>query len=299
MYNTLTYSIIAGSLWCTCNCGCCISKMTDRCGITISPPDVDWRRFEEATNIAWNYGARNVLITGKGEPTLFPAQITMYLNKLQEEDFNTIELQTNGYTFSSNSMYEEFLEVWRDLGLTTIAISVYHHNDFMNDQLFVPRYEYNRDLVSLIEILHEYDYNVRLSCLLMKGYIDSGDKVKEMIAFAKNNNTFLTLRTAETSDYKGEIEIQEEISRKHKGFVIKHRLSNDELEWIRVFLRANGVKRGNLSHGATVYNIYDQNVCLTTGMSESDFDMDRRHLIFFPQGWLTTSWENVNGGRIL
>ncbi len=293
----LTYTIIAGSRACENDCPICISKMTPDYGIGYKEPEVDWEKFEKATTIALNHGAENVLITGKGEPTLFPYQITKYLHKIEDRQFDRRELQTDGCNIASGGkLYNEFLRVWKDLGLDVIAVSVYHYNDRKNKEMFRSKNEKHYDLETFIEKIHSGGLNARLSCVMLENYIDSVEEVQNLIDFAKENDIFqLTLRTAD----RPKEPVDSFISRKTAEYVDKHKLGDEKLREISDFLEKEGTKCDVLPHGAVVYEVDEQNVCLTTGLTYDSGKEEIRQLIFFPQGWLTTSWENVKGGRIL
>jgi len=67
-----TFSIVAGTLACNARCPFCISKMTVENGMTLKEPKVNWRNFHKACMLAERSAVSTVMITGKGEPTLFP-----------------------------------------------------------------------------------------------------------------------------------------------------------------------------------------------------------------------------------
>ncbi|MFH0948969.1 MAG: radical SAM protein [Candidatus Aenigmatarchaeota archaeon] len=292
MKKALTYTIIAGSKTCTNDCGICISKMTPSYGIDNKEPKVDWAKFEKATRIAMNHGAKNVLITGKGEPTLYPGQITRYLTRLYGKSFDTIELQTNGSMIANGGLYDAFLESWKDLGLDTVAVSIYHYDSQKNKEMFKPKNGNYFDLPKLIKKIHSKDLNTRLSCVMLDGCIDNIEEVKKLIKYAKDHEVFqLTLRSVDCP--------RDSLSSETTKFVNEHKLNDKKIKTITDFLKKDGAKCDVLPHGAIVYEINEQNVCLTTGLTFDPGQEEIRQLVFFPQGWLTTSWENVYGGRIL
>jgi molybdenum cofactor biosynthesis enzyme MoaA len=305
-----TYTIIAGNMNCPNNCPICISKMTPEYSVGKSAPVVNWSRFEDATKMAIGYGAKNVLITGKGEPTLFPAEITQYLIKLKDKAFLGREIQTSGIMLAKSKMHEDYMDVWKDLGLTAIALSMYHYDNKKNTELFHPeimeesdknpvganigkRVTKGYDLEKLIGKINSKGINVRLSCVMMKGYVDSVDEVNKLIDYAKKNNVYqLTLRRV---DFPADSRDQGVVN-----YIKEHKLSVDEEKTIADYIQANGRFCYSLSHSAKVFELNGQNVCLSTGLTKADEKDDCvRQLIFFPQGWLTTSWENVQGGRLL
>ena len=65
-------------------------------GLHLAEPAVNWRNFRIACRLAERCGVTTAMLTGKGEPTLFPEQITKYLEVLGEFRFPLVELQTNG-----------------------------------------------------------------------------------------------------------------------------------------------------------------------------------------------------------
>lgn len=296
MKRFLTFTIIAGSKSCVNDCPICISKMTPECGIGNKKPEIDWEKFEKSIRIALNHNAGNVLITGKGEPTLFPGQITQYLIRLYKKPFDRIELQTNGYMLAQGGSFDEFLDVWKDLGLDVVAVSIYHYDSKMNGKAFRPKNGRYFDLPKLIEKIHSKGLSVRLSCVMLQGYVDSVEEVKKLIEFAKQNGVFeLSLRSADRPKKLS----NSTVARRVAAFVSKNKLSDEKFKKIKDFLDKEGTVCDMLPHGAVVYEIYGQNICLTTGLSYDAGREEIRQLIFFPQGWLTTSWENVGGCRLL
>lgn len=292
MKRALTYTIIAGNRNCINDCPICISKMTPSNGIGYDEPEVDWEKFREATEIAIKYNAENVLFTGKGEPTLYPEQISRYLSELYGKPFKRIELQTEGTLLAREGVHNEYLKEWRELGLSLIAISIYHYKSQKNSEMFRPKSGTHYDLPKLIEKLHSYDYEIRLSCVMLKDHVGSVEEVKNLIEFAKEYEVEqLTLRTADRP--------KEPLDMVVADFVDKSRLNDDRIGEITDFLETMGKDLYTLPHGATVYDVDDQNVCMTTGLTDDKGKDEIRQLIFFPQGLLTTSWEDVEGGDIL
>ena len=292
MKEATTYSIIAGNKNCTYDCGICISKMTPDYGIGAKEPEVNWEKFERANEIAKNYNAKSVIITGKGEPTLYPAQITKYLHKLEKYNFGRIELQTNGSEIAKQGLMDNFLDVWYDHGLSTISVSIYHYDEKKNNELARPKSGQGYNLGNLIEKINKHGLNTRLSCVMMKDYIDNPDEVKNLIRYSKQNNVFqLTLRIADAPNNSLDV-ITEEI-------VKKYGVKGNELKDISDYLERAGKRCDVLSYGAVIYEVDGQNVAFTSGLSENAGKEEGRNLIFFPQGWLTTSWENVQGGRLI
>lgn len=305
MEKALVYTVVAGSRACPNDCGICISKMTPSHGIDFIEPIIDWNTFDKATDIAVSYGVKYFLITSKGEATLYPAQISEYLHRVEGKPFIRRELQTEGSTIANGGkIYDEFLKIWKNNGLDLIAISIYHYDDDKNYKMFNsknPKY----NLEDLIKKIKSYGINVRLSCVMLKGNIDSIDEVSKLIDFCKKNDVFeLTLRTADSP--------RKSLNEKVSKFVNDNKTSNSFTEEVIRYLNKNGTLCNTLPHGALIYEIDKQNVAISSGLSNKDnkknvISFDKiyakndilRQLIFIPPGMLTNSWENIYGGRIL
>ena len=285
-----TYSIIAGTDACNAQCPYCVSKMTPDLGVADRKPgDVNWRNFEVGVRFAQNAGVSTALITGKGEPTLFPEQITAYLEKLQNR-FPFIELQTNGIAlWQKHSELEETLKRWYGLGLTTVAVSAVHYDNERNKEIFQPHGKY-MDLPDLIEKLHTTGYSVRLSTVLLKGYIDDVGGIEKLVDFAQEYRVEqLTVRPVtrpQTGRDNGVVD-----------YVDRHILSDDRVEEIRRFLDEKGTSIMSLVHGAVIYDFKGQNICLTNALTIEPKSEEVRQLIFFPDGHLRYDWQYM--GAIL
>ena len=286
----LTFTIIAGTRLCPCNCRICISKMTPTYCVGQNESKVNWQNFKRASEMAFHiYGAENVLITGKGEPTLDPAQITEFLHQLEgRPPYGKRELQTNG-AYLTDPEILQFLNVWKNHGLDTVAISIYSPEYQTNKEFF----DCNRELPELgkmIDSVLSADLSVRLSCVLLKGGIDSVKTYLPLAEFCKERGVQqLTLREASISG-KGE--------GKYAQSVKELRASEEQVFEIEKYIQSSCVKVDELAHGATVYGDKGLQVCLTTGLSCNGKD-EIRQLIFFPNGTLSTSWENPEGSAVL
>jgi len=288
-----TYTIIAGNMKCPNNCPICISKMTPSHGIGYEEPDFNWEKFRKATRIAIMRGARNVLITGKGEPTLFPRLVKGILFELAEsseyKQFERIELQTEGSNIA-NSITDDVLRKWKGAGLDLIALSIYHYDSRKNAGGFGHfGSDGGYDLPALIKRLNAIGFLVRLSCVMRLGYIDNPNLVYKLIGFCKENDVFqLTLRIADVPD--------DPLDTVVAHYVKTNRPEPHNVKAIKHLITSSGKLCYTLPHGVSVYEVEGQNVSITTGLGKPG---DNRQLIFFPQGWLTMSWETVQGSRII
>jgi len=279
-----TFTIVTGTAACNAKCPFCISKMTPKQGVGFKKPEVNWRNFSKACRLAQINHVSTVLLTGKGEPTLYPEQITNYLRELQPYDFPMIEIQTNALILDREfEKYEKYLKGWYELGLNTIAISIVDYRKENNKQVYTPDSKYI-DLERVIKRLHKIGYSIRLSCMMMKGFIDSVKEVKDLAEFCKKNNVEqLTVRSIRASTNSENKKIQ--------GYTTEKALSQKQIDTIGKFLEKNAKKLMTLSYGAIIYDLNGQNIansdCLTI-KPETD---ELRQLIFFPEGHLRYDWQ--------
>ncbi len=279
----LTFSIVAGSLACNARCPFCVAPMTPANGIGTKEPEVNWRNFRKASQLARDGGCSTAMITSKGEPTIFPGQVTKFLEELQPFNFPIIELQTNGLLIADGRVSDAVLQKWYDLGLTTIAISVVHYDRAKNKSIYTPHREY-QDLPALIAKLKAMKFTVRLATVMVKGYLDSVDEVKKMIAFATTNGVDqLTFRPVTKPDKSENESIYK--------WTTEHAVDEQLVVDCNAYLSENGSEILELAHGATVYDIGGQNVCITNCLTVQPRSEEMRQIIFYPDGATRYAWQ--------
>jgi len=290
-------------------CPFCISKMTPKVPI---PLDVRWDKYRRALQIAERCNARNLLITSKGEPTLHPDQITELLGRTTIGAFDRIELQTDGFTLLNNKRYPKILKKWSDyiddIGIDVIAISCYHYDDDKNRKIFGARKSKYTPLRKMIETYRSYGFEVRLSCVMLKGLIDSISEVALFCGFAKAKEVFqMTFRKLGYSPsillrHRAYLDDKDRLDRYYKFYrgYQKYRIT-DKTFYDRFigYFDVAGDRIDVLPHGAIIWEYKRQNVCLTDCLTRDTGKEKVRNLIFYPNGWLCTSWEHPWGSRIL
>lgn len=286
-----TFSIVAGSEACNARCPFCVSKMTPPHGVELKEPEVNWRNFRKACMFAKQSGTTTAMITGKGEPTLFPEQITKYLAHMEEFEFPFIELQTNGIQISEKKdKFNSYLDRWYDLGLTLIAISHVHYDPEKNREIYLPYRKEYINLPDLIKCLHEKKYSVRLATILLDGYIDNSSKLEKLINFAKENKVE-QLKVTPVEKPKQSRENVKNGELPVFDYIKKHFLKQEQYNDIKSHIERNGTPLMNLVHGATIYDINDQNLCLSNCLTIDPNSENIRQLIFFPDGHLRFDWQ--------
>jgi len=277
-----TLSIISGGAACNARCPFCISQMTGK-GVSVTP--INKINFNKACRLAQINDVTNVIITGKGEPILYPDQITDFLKALKPFDFPVLELQTNAILFSTQSeKYETYLKEWRQLGLTFIAISIVHYDPEKNRKNYIPYEKSYPDLEKLISHLHDLGYSVRLTCTLVRGGIDSAGEAREMIKQAgKWGIEQLTLRKVAAPENSQNTVVY--------SWTKAHELSQKNLDDIENFLIKNGHKIASFDYGGAIYDVDGQNVCFTNALTLNKNSENFRQAIYFPDGHVRFDWQ--------
>lgn len=283
-----TYSIVAGNAYCNAGCFFCVSKMTTtpKKARELASHDIDWRNFHKATQMAKDGGVTTVLITGKGEPTIYPAEITAYLAELQQYKFPLIELQTNGILFQNKKLYGEhdYLKEWYDLGLSTVIISVVGVNPEQNRGIYLPRAKEYPPLEKTVEMLHDRGLTVRFGVVMMRDCVDSPEKLEEVVAYCKNHEVEqLTFRPVNKAENTKDPETNRRIE--------ESQLTQEQLAAINDYVEKIGKPLLNLVHNARVYDFRGQNLCLTHSLTRDPNNTELRSLIFYPTGEITYDWE--------
>lgn len=292
-----TFSLIAGSQACDALCPFCVSKMTPEQGMTLKAENINRDRFKRAYEYAAAGKAETAMITGKGEPVLFPDHITEYLNYLLESEkdigyrIRVKELQTNGIKIAEGKV-DDRLYLWRAGNLHTIAVSIVHFEPEVNREIFLPQKDSYIDLPKLIDKLHQADFSVRLACVLFNGGIDNSGKLKRLIEFSKDNQVEqLTIRPVDKPAEVRNPEIAQ--------WVEEHSLKKDQLEDMAKYLEENGIVMREFPFGGRIYSIFDirhQNVCLTTCLTKDQSKKYLRQLIFYPNGRIAPDWTEEGEG---
>ncbi len=287
-----TLSLVVGPAVCNAACPYCISKMTGLKIVGKKEKAINWRNFHKICRLAQLHGVETVMMTGKGEPTLFPKQISQFLEGLDSFDFPFIEIQTNGMMIARSwKTYAPKLKSWYKKGLTTISISLVHYTKEKNREIYCPGQEYP-DIKKLCDALHALGFMIRFSCTLLKGYIDSVSEVARMIAWTRELGVEqLTLRPVVTTTTKSE-------SASVYAYTRKHQLSAKTKKDIGKYLDSKGHRLHESAYGAVVYDIDGQDVSYSNALTLDTKSDCMRQLIFYPEGLAMSDWQ-YQGTRFL
>lgn len=311
-----TFSVIAGTQACNARCDFCISQQTPENGVGLKYSGVDFRNLVRACKLAEKSGVTTALITGKGEPTLFPQDILQYLEVLKDY-FPIIELQTNSLNFALGGsqhpgglqwgcdrrdnhwgskeypasekwkQYDSHLDDWVENGLTTIITSITHFENARNREIYCDqdgkfRFDYP-DLARTQAYLKSKGLSRRLSCVGCKGYIDSSKTIQQLIDFAKANGIEqLTWRPVTKPEHSRRDDVYQN--------TVRLSLDAEAIFAVHSWVKMNGIKLLDLVHGAEVFDVQGQNICISNCLTHSPKTDEIRQLIYFPDAKLRFDW---------
>lgn len=276
-----TLTVVVGSQACNAKCPYCVSKMTPSCGME-KKHKPNLRNFNVACKLADKTGVTTVLLTGKGEPTLHMDEVLLYTDKASAFGFPFIELQTNGILFEGDK-YDRKLNTLYKLGMTTISLSIAHYDPLINASIIQGKSEKPYNVWNIVKKLHDIGFSVRINCTLLKGYIDKGMEVGNLVRACQDNDVEqLTLRNVTAPENSQNEEVANWVEQ-HKVHGLEKTLS----DWMILISATELLK---LPHGATIYDYNGQNVCLNNCLTPSKDPENIRQLIFFPDGHLRYEW---------
>ena len=310
-----TFSVVVGNSSCDGNCPFCVSHTTGF-GECPKKSPIDMLGLKKAMRLAEIGKCTTVLLTGKGEPLLFVDEMTQYLKafytRLQEGGgFSFVEVQTNGLLLGEIARYfmggsrvalnthaeklYNALELWKGLGLDTIALSVVGINQVDNKKIYLNHRidsEYP-DLALTVKYLHMKGFNVRLCLMMHKGMVDNSESLKNVIDWCRDNKVMqCTARPLrKPTNY-----VKVDGAESYLEYIDKNGLTEEQEyeihEWINQ-LEGKGKARKlyPLAHGAQVYDIDGQNFCLSDCLTMDTDTNDIRTLIFWADGKITFAWQ--------
>ena len=165
-------SVLVGSDQCNGNCSFCSGRyLRDQAQADGDVP----RNLEAALRLSSKYGGWSVSITSSGEPTLSPNSITNVLKTMRDlrsegVSFPFVNLFTNGITMADDEFVDKWLPLWKDLGLTAIAVSVHG----VDEQKQVEAYglKHYPSFHKIFDNIRRHGLVPRATLLLRKGGVD-------------------------------------------------------------------------------------------------------------------------------
>lgn len=187
-------SVVTGKDKCNANCSFCAGKYLRPDARFLSPMYL--KNLEAALKLCARYGGWSLSLTGSGEPTCSPDELTEVLEvyaKCASEGayFPNVNLFTNGILFGDSFFCDQYLPRWRELGLNNIAVSV--HSPIEEEQAKV--YGINRYPLfeSIKKNCEKHGLGVRATLLLNKSLVNDATQyewaITELIKMGYDNIT--------------------------------------------------------------------------------------------------------------
>ena len=271
-----TASICVGGSACPNACPFCVAEQTPSMGVQPKPSPVDWRKFGAFLRAISMFRISTVLLTSKGEALIWKPLITDYLKRLQPCGVPFVELHTSGVLLQNPESGHE-LDTWADLGLTTVALSVVHYDDAINAECYRKPYP---PLVETIKRIRSVGLTVRLNCMLVKGWIDTPEGVNQLLAFAKANDVAqVTIRPITASDTPPPDARAAEV----QAWTRLHTPDENQLRTILNEYDGLGSEARllqELPHGAKVFDVNGQNLCVSNCLTHDPNSNTLRQIIW-------------------
>ncbi|MFH1065958.1 MAG: radical SAM protein [Nanoarchaeota archaeon] len=186
-------SVLVGNGSCNANCGFCAGKHLRKYAKENAH---FYRNLESAIKLSARYGGWSLSLTGSGEPTCDPDAVTRALETYgkcagQGAFFPNVNLFTNGILFADREFCNKYLDLWKDLGLTHIALSVQSADE--KEQARAYNLESYPSLDAIVSNVRGHGVGLRSTLLLKINGIDNSAKyesaVHSLIAKGINNIT--------------------------------------------------------------------------------------------------------------
>lgn len=289
-------SVVIGDTACYSNCPFCVSG-EKICNENMNLPPLDsihWKRFRVATKLAAKSGVDTVMLTSRGETTLYRNEISRYLKELRYTDeFPFVELQTNGVLLAKEWDKQSGIDVrgWFEDGLTTVTISMVSMHPEINSKIYTNGKEYI-DVKELVHNLHKVGLSVRLTCVMCKDWMDTPELVLEFIEYAKEIGAEQVTMRPVNDEYR---------RLSAHNWILNHKLTTEQEIAIWNCLKDNGTELLKLPRVGTVFDVNGQNVMFSEPLTKYTRDTNPengRNLIFFRDGHIRYEWE-MDGGILL
>jgi len=261
--NNSVFNVVVSNK-CNANCPYCISKQTPE--VCKDYSNFNYGRLSAAVQYAVRAGVQTCKLTGKNGDPLCEKTILGYVLSVVRGKFPIVELQTNGIFLS-----DEYIRWLYSTGVTLVAVSCVHCVRSENAKLYGTAYPHLQRLGNQI---HLNGLSMRLSCTLIKGYIDSAEKI----------NSFLRHFEDEDIEQFSFIPVGWNGDSEHARWSKKRQV--DANVWNNI--KTEGTLLWETPYGGSIYDYKGKNVYIAECLSNPVRGI--RSLIYYPDGHLRYSW---------
>jgi molybdenum cofactor biosynthesis enzyme MoaA len=176
-------SILVGTSACNANCKWCAGKQHRKHAPQYDGM-LDESKLRDVLDYCYGLGCSYITLTGSGEPTLSPTTVTKALGIIHEYRhngivFDPVNLYTNGIRIGYDEQFcKTYLQKWKQLGLTSIYVSVYSSDEKLNAEAFgVAEYP---EFETIFRRVKKHNLILRVSVILKKGNTDTREKFQKL-----------------------------------------------------------------------------------------------------------------------
>lgn len=167
-------SALVGKGACNGNCAFCAGKYLRPEAKTADPNFL--KNLESAIKLSARHGGWSLSLTGSGEPTMSPEDVTEALRVYakcanQGAYFPNVNLFTNGILLGDARFCDTWLPEWRALGLTNVALSIHSVNRAKQARAYgLDDYP---EFTEVVKNVRKHGIGIRGTLLLRKGEVDN------------------------------------------------------------------------------------------------------------------------------
>lgn len=168
---------------CNCDCRFCFSR-GERPGQRIT----DEEYLTKLESVLKNLRGLpiEITITG-GEPTLCPERLIPVMRMVKEYGFSNRTFSTNGTGLLERTEGKPLLQYMKEYGcIYNINLSRMSADEAENRRIFGGDTVGNREIEQIAHFADVNDMDLRLSCNLLKGAVDSWERVRRYMVFYRN-----------------------------------------------------------------------------------------------------------------
>lgn len=276
-------SALVGNGDCNANCDFCSGKYLREEAKNESPRH--FSQLETAIKLSARYGGWSLSLTSSGETTCDPDAVTKALEVYkkcadQGAFFPNANLFTNGIKFADEDFCREYLDRWRELGLTNIALSI--HDVYEHGQARAYNLKKYPDFKQIIGNIRKHALGVRGTLLLRKGGVDNPTRYAGAIDTLTNHLEIDNITSWPVGNPDG--------SRN------SYTPSKVGLWGIQRWLRKNAIMCHGHVWGGGVFDYKGSLVRITDYVTKHDPKKDYvRQLVVFQNGTIAYSWIREGG----